>query len=765
VKRFAVTIISILSFTLSTAAAAELETLGGRGTLYGSVVSRSNGEPLASANILLRGTTIGASADLDGRYRIEGIPPGVYAVQVSVLGYTQVVRSDVAISTARPIELTFQLEPTAIQLEEVTVRAGFFTRNTDAKVSTTVQSSEEIRRLPGGFEDVARAVAILPGVAQPSPGRNDLIVRGGAPSENLYLVDNIEVPNINHFGTQGATGGPQSFINLDYIDRTSFSTGGFGARYGDRLSSVLSIDLREGRKDKAGGKGTLSASQFGINLEGPLPNRDGAYLFSARRSYLDFIFMAAGFAFVPEYWDFLLKANTSLSPRDEVSVVGIAALDYVRLFNDSADQRYSNTRIPASDQQTYILGSSWKHLFGWGYSTLTLGQTVTDFNTTQRDSLLNPVFQNRSREAETSVRGEVLLMATPTTEVLLGMQQKFIGFHANILLPPFETSYGEVLSLNEALDTTGVKTALFAQVSQTISRLKVTLGGRVDHFSLIEDSYAFGPRFAATYRLGVGTNLNGSIGRYHQAPSYIWLTANPQNRDLSHITADQIVLGVDHLLRYDVRVNLEGYFKEYSNYPASVARPYLVLANAGAGFGGAEGNFTEYGFEPLVSDGFGWSRGIELFLQKKAAENPHYAVASVSYNESKYTGLDGIERPSNFDQRWIFNLGGGFLLTNRLEVSGKFRLATGRPYTPFETDGSQLASKYNTRRTRANHSLDLRADRRWFFDTWTLIGYVDVQNVYDNPYRDAPRWDERTASTLASQSIGILPSIGVSVEF
>ncbi|MCB2199254.1 TonB-dependent receptor [bacterium] len=735
------------------------------GTLTGRVTDRNSNEPLAGANILLLGTNIGAATNLDGNYSIATIPPGVYAIQFSSVGYGQVVRTDISISPARPTELDVELEPTSVALEEVTFRAGFFEKDPDAKLSTVVQSSEEIRRLPGGFEDVARAISILPGVGQPSPGRNDLVVRGGAPSENLYLVDNIDVPNINHFGTQGASGGPQSFINLDYIDRTSFSTGGFGARYGDRLSSVLTIDLREGRKDKIGGKATISASQFGLNIEGPLVGEDGSFLFSARRSYLDFIFEAAGFAFVPEYWDFLAKANTSINATNQISVLGIAALDNVKLFNDSQDQRYDNARIPATDQNTYIGGVTWKHLFGNGFTNVTLGQTVTEFNTIQLDSLLNPVFSNSSREAETSLRAEVVARISENTEFTAGVQQKFVGFNADLLLPPFTTSYGEVITVDESYDTLSTKSAAYGQVSQEFGDLLITAGGRLDAFTMIDNPYAFSPRLSATYPLSMLTNVNASVGRYHQAPSYIWLVSNPLNRKLDHLQADQVVLGFDHLIRFDVRVSIEGYYKQYANYPTSTSRPYLVLANTGAGYGGAENNFSAYGLEPLVSEGTGWARGLELFLQKKASELPHYATASLSWNEARFTGLDGVERPSSYDQRWIFNIGGGFLFSRTWEMSFRFRLATGRPYTPFESDGSQDPAKYNTERTKINHSLDLRTDRRWFFDNYTLIGYIDIQNVYNNGYVGAPRWDGRKGRTIEDSSIGLLPSIGLSLEF
>ena len=223
-------------------------------------------------------------------------------------------------ATGKPAELLVRLDQTEIDIEGMEVRAAYFQKNPDSPVSVQRLSYEEIRRSPGAFEDVVRAVSVIPGVAQAQPGRNDLVVRGGAPSENLFTVDNIEIPNINHFGTQGASGGPLSFINLDFVREATFSTGGFGVRYGDRMSSVLNIELREGRTDRLGGKATISATQFGLNVEGPIAS-GGQFVFSARRSYLDFIFKAAGFSFVPEYWDFLGRGSFRIDARNEISDV------------------------------------------------------------------------------------------------------------------------------------------------------------------------------------------------------------------------------------------------------------------------------------------------------------------------------------------------------------------------------------------------------------------------------------------------------------
>lgn len=734
------------------------------GVITGEVRNASTQQPIMNANIVLVGTPLGAATDLDGRFRLERVPVGTYAARVTVLGYRSQVISDVVVTTAKPVELRFGMIQMELQLEEVTVTAGYFRSTPDKPVSTTVLANEEIRRLPGGFEDVLRAISILPGVAQVSPGRNDLIIRGGAPSENLYLVDNLEIPNINHFGTQGSSGGAQSFINLDFIEDTRFSTGGFGARYGDRLSSVLSIDLREGRRDNFGGKGTLSATQFGLDLEGPFDQR-GSFFVSARRSYLDFIFKAADFAFVPEYWDFLAKAQYDVTARDRVSILGITALDNVRLFNDTEDQRFENSRILAPEQTISVGGISWRRLLGPGFVTFTLGQTYTDYVVEQSDSLLNPIFRNESSEGETSLKSDFVFELTRRTELSFGVKGTAVNFDADLILDTLVTSFGDTLATRAVYDTSAYKAAGYFQISHKFSYLRWSIGMRFDYFNLLEDSWTFSPRTALSYPLNSRLNLNASIGQYFQSPTYIWLVAQEQNRKLDYIGVNQYVAGLDYLLQEDTKLTVEGYYKDYFDYPVSELRPYLIMVNTGSGWGGSDDGFASFGLDPLVSQGEGWSRGVELTVQKKYSDKPYYGLLALSYNTSKFRALDGQERYSSYDQRWIINLGGGYVLNDRWEFAGKFRFATGRPYTPYDENGNQNPEQYNSARTDANHSLDLRIDRRWYFKQAVLTTYLDVQNVYNNAPVEPPQWNEREQRVEESDAIGLLPSVGISIEF
>ncbi|MDP2304164.1 MAG: TonB-dependent receptor [Ignavibacteria bacterium] len=756
----------ILAIFISFSLLIELTAQDITGSIIGKVFETSTKQPIAGVNIFLVGTTIGAASDVDGNYKIENIPVGNYQIRATSIGYDAITKTDIIVNSARPAMIDFQLKESIIELDNVVVTSDFFQNSPTEANSVRNFSYEEIRRAPGGFEDVVRALSILPGVAQADAGRNDLIVRGGAPSENLFVVDGFPVSNINHFGSQGASGGPLSYINLDFVRETSFSTGGFSALYGDKLSSVLTIDLREGRKDKLGGKATIAATQFGLNIEGPISDKAN-FLFSVRRSYLDFIFKAAGFGFVPEYYDVLSKVNYNFDNHNSLSFLLVGAFDNVKFFNDTEDQRFSNSRALASDQIQYLTGLSFRHLFGKGFYTISLSRNFVDYETIQRDSMLSPLFINISKEKENVLRSDLIYKISPKSELNIGASVKFIQFNADVKLPFFVTSFGDILNITSLNDKGNFwKSDLYFQYTGFYySRLRLNLGLRADYFNEIKNNLSVSPRLSLSYLLTDKTTLNFSTGIYHQSPSYIWLIADSKNRDLKQIRVDQYITGFDHRLRTDINMRLEGFYKNYSNYPTSIARPYLVLANTGAGYAGADDNYSSFGLEPLLSEGKGFSRGIELSLQKKSSDIPHYGVLSLTYSESFFTALDGVERPGSYDQKWIFNVSAGYIFNEKWEASLKFRYASGKPYTPFNSDGSQTVAFYNSGRLPELHSLDIRVDRRWNFNNWSLITYLDIQNIYNRNNISFYRWDAREKDVDRTSSIGILPSIGVSLEF
>jgi hypothetical protein len=363
------------------------------------------------------------------------------------------------------------------------------------------------------------------------------------------------------------------------------------------------------------------------------------------------------------------------------------------------------------------------------------------------------------------LRGDLLTHLAKNTELSVGVQGKIVRFSSDINLTQQATSFGDTIGINAVYKTMATKASAYAQLSQDIDLLRLTFGGRVDYFDLIENKFTVAPRFSATYALTPVMNISASAGRYYQAPSYIWLVANPMNRNLSFVGTDQYIVETDYMLQTDTKISLEGYVKKYFDYPVSLTRPYLVLANTGAGFGGTEEGFASFGLDPLESLGRGQAHGVELSAQKKLSEIPFYGTISISYNETEFTAFDGVTRPSSFDQKWILNIGGGYVLNEKWEFGAKFRFYTGRPFTPYTPNGIQLTSLYNSERIDANHSLDVRVDRRWSFGNWTLDTYIDIQNIYNRKPIDVPRYNTRTGLVEQNGSIGILPSIGVSAEF
>ncbi|MFH1051606.1 MAG: TonB-dependent receptor [bacterium] len=735
-----------------------------KGIITGSVVSKSTQQPLQSITVRVLNTNFGTFTNSKGKFQIENVPNGVYSVQFSGVGFEKYVQTDVAVNSGMPRPIEVELIDKIIELQGAEVRASFFVKNAETVTSTQTLSYEDIRRSPGAQEDVIRATALLPGVAVTSAGRNDLIVRGGAPFENLFVVDNIEIPNINHFGSQGATGGPLSIINIDFVRDVTFSSGGFGSKYGNKVSSITNIMLRNGNEDKLGGKVNLSATGFGVGFEGPIGD-GGSFLFSARRSYLDLIFKAAGFSFIPEYWDFQTKIHYDINQKNSISFLGIGALNTVSLNNQTDDDKYGNSRIQVPNQNQYFSGFTWQTLFKDGFGRFTLGRTFTTFNTAQRDSNLVEIFKNLSDEGETSLKTDFEFKLNQKMDLMFGNQIKYASkLTYDVNIPGYIRTDNEGIPQELKIDTsfTSFKNSSYVSLTTAIGRHKITLGGRMDYYEISEPKLYFSPRLSVICQLNDVSAITFSGGRYYQAPSFIWLVGG-STEPLKAIQADQIVLGYDHTPMEDLKVQLEVYYKWYSNYPGRVWRPQAVLAPSG--FDDIY-NDIPYGLEPLSMIGKGFSRGAELFIQKKMSDIPIFGLLSLTYSETNFTSLDGIEKPGAFDSRIIFNFSLGYRINKDWEIAGKFRASTGLPTTPYLPDGRLDYSQYNEgERLPLYHALDLRIDKKWDFSNMALTTYIDVQNVYGRENVSQIRWNPRTGQAEFGTNLGILPSIGINLEF
>ncbi len=743
------------------------------GTILG-VVTGPNGEPVARALIEILDTDLSSVSDDGGRFAIREIPTGVYSLRAGALGYRPVLLSNQIVGSGKPLTVRIELPAQPFELETIEVAPSFFAEERQERPANTRRlDAVDTRRTPGVIEDVVRSVSLLPGVAVPSPGRNDLAVRGGAPYESLFIVDGVEVPNINHFGSQGSTGGPLSLINIEFVRETEFASGGMGVRFGDRTASVTDIRLREGSTDGLAGTLNLSATGAGAILEGPIGS-GGSFLFSARRSYLDLLFNAAGFSFVPSYWDFQLKTNHRLSDRDQLSFLFVGALDDITFNTEDEEDAYDNSRTIAPNVQQYFAGVTWDRLFGASRLEVTLGRTFTSFETTQT-ILGDPpqeILRNFSDEGENGLRVEWASDPSRTLSWTLGNSLKYasdLSYDVQLAGDVRTDSAGTPRPLAVDTSFTAFRNATYAEAAvRATDRIRVTGGLRADWYDFVDDGFRLSPRLGATWQVGAATSLRGSLGRYVQPPSYIWLIGDPLNPEtLTPIVSDQATLGIERLLRPDLRLQVEGYYKRYEDYPARVFRPQAVLSPSG--FEDAT-NDIPFGLEPLLSDGTGRSYGAEIFLQKRLSEIPIFGLLSLSLGRAEYASLEGVDRPGTYDTRFIGSISTGWRINPKWEVSGKFRLATGLPTTPFITSGPDTGQRdwaqYNQgERFPTFHALDLRVDRRFSFRSWQLEVYLDVQNVYGRNNISAVRWDPRTNEPEFNESLGVLPTIGINVEF
>jgi hypothetical protein len=757
---------------------------GETGSLTGRVTDAHTQQPLFGVNVVVLDTDRGASSDADGAYMIRELPVGTYRIRFSYIGTKPRTVTDVVIKSASPTFVNVDLEPELIQGQGITINAGYFASQQDPQPSLIALSREEIRRFPGGFEDVVRTVSTLPGVAiNMAGGRNDIIVRGGGPSENLYLINNIEIPNINHFGTPGTTGGSLSFVNLDFVDDVAFSTGGFGARYGDKMSSVVALTLVRKRPERFESKWTVSATQYGFNVEAPLKQK-GALIVSARKSYLDLIFKAAGLPFIPVYTDYNVLLNYDLTPRDRLFLIGFSAIDNVDRNQSSLENRVFNAGILDNTQYKGITGLNYRRLLPAGYLDVTASVNLSRFKLSQVDQNRDVYFRSDADEWESALKLQLFHSLGKRISVLSGLSFKQVRNNNHTVFADtiFDRSGNRIspsglgLPNDSRTDAAGYKHSGFFEAEWVpLPRVTLNAGIRADFFGFIQSPWYWTPRFSVKVNVSGRQSLRVSAGTYVQSPSYVW-TVNEFNRNLRALQNRMAVLGWDFIPREDTRISLETYIKRYSDLPVGTlpgVNDYVVLTNTGISYGGREDDFQSFGYYRLAPIGKGRSTGAEFLVQKKFSNTPFYGLFGLAYNRTEFTAPNGRTYPGQYDQRVILNLSGGYIFNDKWEFSAKFRYFTGVPYTPVYRPSANplrpghiqnLPEEYLSARVEPGHQLDVRVDRIFNFRQVTLIVYADVQNVYNFKIPMPPGYNFWTDRITDSAEIGILPSIGISLE-
>lgn len=758
--------IFLLFFSAATCFAQEYKSNSVTGTVTGH--ETQNPVPDVTVKILELGDS--TLTDSSGKFEFKNIPFGTYSIRLSAPGYETQVKTDVVVVSSRPSNVLVELISKGYTTAVIDVEAKYFQKSPDESTSNFNLDFEEVRRAPGAVEDVLRMVQILPGVAPGNDQRNDLIVRGGSPSENLTMIDGIEIPNVNHYPSQGSSSGPIGMINVKFIEDVNFSTGGFSARYGDKLSSVLDIKFREGYRKKFLSDINLSTAGFGGVFEGPLFSKRGSFLVSARRSFLNLIRGAIRIAAVPNYWDFNLKTVYDINKNNKLTFVGIAGLDDISFEGDASEISDENPYGKArGNQQQFTAGFNWKSLFKKGYLQTTLANSSNFYyyvnNDLRTDEL---IFDYDSYESDFNFKSELFYQINKNNNLIVGGAGRYIKFMNKLFVKADTTAFGDILpELNINIKKDFYKGSAFAQYTLKLfeDRLVLNAGLRYDYFSGINQKHTVSPRAGLSYRLTAVTAVNLSTGIFTQSPEYLWVTSDPKNVNLKFIRSYHYVAGIEHLFTHDLRLSVEAYYKKYNNYPVSVPIPTFALVN-----GGAENGPNFVG--EAVSKGFGFVKGIDISLQKKLSGEGFYGMLNYSLSESRITALEGGEKPGSFDYRHNITLIAGYQLPNDWLVGIKFRYTTGRPYTPFNVQASTIAGrgvyetgKFNEARFKDYNRLDIRVDKKWNLKKLTIVSYVELQNVFNKTNVYQYFWNEYRNEPGTIYQWAFLPVGGFSIQF
>ena len=778
-------------------------------TIKGRVFNSINNEAVPFANIFIDSTSVGTTSDFEGNYRITDLKPGTYSIICSFIGFKRQISFEVPVTSARTTTLDFALVEESTTLDQVVITASPFNKREESPVSLRTISSSEIYRNPGGNRDISNVIQILPGVASSSSFRNDIIVRGGAPNENRFYLDGIEVPNINHFATQGSSGGPVGMINVNFIREVDFYAGAFPANRGNALSSILEFRQIEGNDESLKGTFMLGSSDVGMTLDGPM-GKKSTFILSARRSYLQFLFKALGLPFLPTYNDFQYKQTIKVDKKNRITLIGLGAIDDFQLNTTANDDivdedairrnNYILGNLPVNTQWNYTVGANWKHFGSNSFQNIVVSRNHLNNravkylgNIEQEEFLL---LDYNSQEIENKLRLENTVRKNGwKLNMGLGYENAtYTNSTYNKIVVDGEVA---VIDFDSSLPIN--KFGVFSQISKELvkNKLLVSLGIRMDGNDYSEEMInpldQLSPRLSASYSITEKLNANFNVGRYFQLPPYTimgyrdsnGLLANKEN-NITYIQADHFIAGLEYNPSLLSKVTVEGFYKIYDNYPFLI-RDSLSLANLG-------GDFGVIGNEPVNSTSFGRTYGLELLVQQKLLASI-YGILSYTFVRGEFSDKNEELIASSWDNRHILNLTAGKKFKNDWEVGMKFRYVGGAPYTPYDVERSATVDVWdvvqqgvfdwdqlNELRNPASHGLDIRVDKKWYFNEWAINAYIDVQNIYNfqavgqtyldvdrddsgNPIIDPNNPQSYVISEIENVSGTVLPSIGLMIDF
>lgn len=766
--------------------------------IKGVVIDKSTRQPLEFVNVLVVGLGIGASTDANGNFLITQVPPGIYRLQASFLGYKTELTPEYRVNHVTPY-VQIELEEENASLNEVVVTASPFQKVPESPVSLRVIGLQEIEKAPGANRDISKVVQNYPGVAfSPIGYRNDLIVRGGGPSENRFYLDGVEIPNINHFSTQGASGGPVGLIDADLIRSVKFYSGAFPADKGNALSSVLDFSLRDGDMERNSLKATLGASEVSLSSNGHIGNKT-SYLVSVRQSYLQALFKILGLPFLPAYTDASFKIKTRFDSHNELTLLGLGGIDRMKLNLgiEGEDAEYMLSYLPEINQETYTVGGMYRHYSQRHVQSIVLSQSyLNNRNVKYRDndesSEENLTLRLGSIEQETKLRMENT-SSWSVWKVKAGFDLNYSHYKSNEYRKVFANALREY---DYHTDLSLWRWGMFASVDYAAPDKSFTasMGVRTDgnNYSdkMKELWRQLSPRLSVSYRLIEGLTLSGHVGLYYQLPSYTALGFKGEggeyvNRHLDYISVSQESLGLSWTPNENMELSVEGFYKLYGHMPFSLS-DQIPLSCKGNDYG-------TIGNEALSSEAKGRSYGVELMFKWLLTQKLNLSSSLTIFKSEFKDGEQGSYVPSAWDNRFILNMSGTYNFPKHWSLGAKVSCIGGSPYTPYDVEKSSLVeawnvqgrayydySRYNQERLPVFGQLDVRVDKTFYLKKCMLGFYLDIQNITASKLRQpdalmstgqienpsAPLSKQRYVMKSIRQESGtLLPTLGITFEY
>ena len=766
--------------------------------IKGVVIDKSTRQPLEFVNVLVVGLGIGASTDANGNFLITQVPPGIYRLQASFLGYKTELTPEYRVNHVTPY-VQIELEEENASLNEMVVTASPFQKVPESPVSLRVIGLQEIEKAPGANRDISKVVQNYPGVAfSPIGYRNDLIVRGGGPSENRFYLDGVEIPNINHFSTQGASGGPVGLIDADLIRSVKFYSGAFPADKGNALSSVLDFSLRDGDMERNSLKATLGASEVSLSSNGHIGNKT-SYLVSVRQSYLQALFKILGLPFLPAYTDASFKIKTRFDSHNELTLLGLGGIDRMKLNLgiEGEDAEYMLSYLPEINQETYTVGGVYRHYSQRHVQSIVLSQSyLNNRNVKYRDndesSEENLTLRLGSIEQETKLRMENT-SSWSVWKVKAGFDLNYSHYKSNEYRKVFANALREY---DYHTDLSLWRWGMFASVDYAAPDKSFTasMGVRTDgnNYSdkMKELWRQLSPRLSVSYRLIEGLTLSGHVGLYYQLPSYTALGFKGEegeyvNRHLDYISVSQESLGLSWIPNENMELSVEGFYKLYGHMPFSLS-DQIPLSCKGNDYG-------TIGNEALSSEAKGRSYGVELMFKWLLTQKLNLSSSLTIFKSEFKDGEQGSYVPSAWDNRFILNMSGTYNFPKHWSLGAKVSCIGGSPYTPYDVEKSSLVeawnvqgrayydySRYNQERLPVFGQLDVRVDKTFYLKKCMLGFYLDIQNITASKLRQpdalmstgqienpsAPLSEQRYVMKSIRQESGtLLPTLGITFEY